>query len=140
MNDEPQQMLSEETIETIQDLIQANIDSHNGFEYAAAQLDDPVAYELFHRLALERLSNSWELHKLVADNRKTPATQGTVKGGLHRVFMKLRHQLNHDDLVFVTEANRGEAYITAMYESLLEPAAGKSVISRSLSPDLRYSW
>ena len=53
--------LNDSTIEKVQDLIQVNIDSYDGFKEVADKTDDIAIANLFRRLASERSDQASEL-------------------------------------------------------------------------------
>lgn len=62
---ETKSTLEDKTVEKLQKLIRANIDSHDGFREAAEQIDDTKVASLFRNLAAERSRIAEELQTYV---------------------------------------------------------------------------
>lgn len=117
--------LNEDTLEGLQDLIQLNIDSAEGFRDAAEKVDDNALSSLFSRLSQERFTQSQELKRYVGMNGEEPEDSGTAKGTVHRLWMDLRAAINGGDpKVILIEAERGEDAIKEKYEEVLKETAG----------------
>ncbi len=120
--------LNEQTVEAIQDLIQANIDSSEGFSEAAKEIEDTNLANLFTELGQQRrqLANTLQQHVQVTGER--PRTEGTWLAALHRSWLDLRSKLNGGDAhVILCEAERGEDHIKHAYEEALKTTAGSAV-------------
>ncbi len=68
--------LDDEVIEKLQDLIQLNLDSYEGFLEAADRIDDKRIAALFRELASDRSSQAAELRGLVSGNGHEPRKRG----------------------------------------------------------------
>ena len=120
--------LAKSTIDKLQELIQINIDSYNGFNDAADQIKDTALAELFRDLGAERSAQASELQSLVAANFEDPKDEGSFAAAAHRVWMDLRTALSSDNIQTVLdEAERGEDYIKGKYEEVLKETAGSAV-------------
>lgn len=75
--------LNDSTIEKVQDLIQVNIDSYDGFKEVADKTDDIAVANLFRRLASERSDQASELQALVAANCEEPEESGSYSYSQH---------------------------------------------------------
>ena len=116
--------LSTATVNALQDLIQINIDSRDGFQDAAEHLDDFTLASLFRELAAQRIEQASELRALVADNGETPEKQGSVAAAIHRAWMDLRSAFGAGAAAILSEAERGEDHIKAKYESVIKNLSG----------------
>jgi uncharacterized protein (TIGR02284 family) len=119
--------LSRETIDHLQELIQVNIDSRDGFNEAAAQIDDMTISSLFRQLASDRDRQAEELRTLVAVNREEPQATGSIAAAAHRLLIDLRAALGGGAATILSEAERGEDWIKEKYEKVLLETAGSAV-------------
>jgi uncharacterized protein (TIGR02284 family) len=119
--------LSEETLSTLQNLIQRNIDSRDGFNEAAQNMDNLTIESLFRELAAQRSEQASELGSLVALNRTAPQSRGSMAAAAHRAWMDLRSAMGGGTMAMVQEAERGENMLKTAYESALVACAGSPV-------------
>lgn len=127
MNYETKTTLKPETIDALQELIQVNIDSRDGFHEAADNIDDLSVSSLFRELASQRNSNVSELRTLVSSNLEEPQDSGSAAASIHRTWMDLRAALGGGVSAMLSEAERGEDYIKSKYEETLKATAGSAV-------------
>jgi uncharacterized protein (TIGR02284 family) len=120
--------LPAETVDKLQDLLQVNIDSENGFREAAEQVDDVALRRIFRQFADERQANAAELKTFISFNGERTVQDGSVMAALHRAWMDLKAALSSNDAKAVlNEAERGEDHIKNMYEDVLTKTAGSAV-------------
>jgi uncharacterized protein (TIGR02284 family) len=115
------------TSETLQSLIQYNIDSRDGFRHAAESIQEIAVANMFVQLADERDRQAHELQSLVNDSGETPAREGSYSAAAHRTWMDIRTALGGGLKTVLEEAERGEDYIKAAYESALRDHPGSGV-------------
>jgi uncharacterized protein (TIGR02284 family) len=128
MTVETKQHLSPQTISALQDLIQANIDSRDGFRYAAQSVDNLTLQSAFEEVADHRDGQADELAQYVAWNGEQPRRDGSVAAAVHRTWMSVRELLSSDDLhAVLAEAERGEDAIRRAYENALQSTAGSAM-------------
>ncbi|MCB1041283.1 MAG: PA2169 family four-helix-bundle protein [Acidimicrobiales bacterium] len=128
MNTPTTSELDHDTIQHLQKLTQANIDSVNGFREAAERVEDRQVAELFRCLATDRAQFADQLSQYVAINNEQPPTEGSWLASLHRVWLDLRGRLSGGDASgILAEAERGEDYIKSAYEKALKETAGSPV-------------
>lgn len=153
MTMQTQQVLTPKMIHDLQELIQANIDSRDGFRHASEVTDDLTLQSAFEQIAIDRDSQADELARFVAWSGEFPRREGSFAAAVHRAWMTIRESLSTDDRYAVLcEAERGEDSIKAAYESALENFAGSAVTDVLMSQyaavkfshdrirDLRDSW
>ena len=117
--------LSAQTVRQLQDLIQANIDSRNGFRHAAEAVDDLTLESAFDQLANDRDAQADELARFVSWSGEIPRREGSISAAVHRVWMNIREMLSTDDrYAILCEAERGEDSIKAAYEDALKTIPG----------------
>lgn len=120
--------LHDETLEKLQELIEINIDSCEGFKEAADSIDNPTVSSLFAELARARAGFAGELQGFVRINHEEPEDSGTMTGTAHRLWLKFRSAINGGDpKVVLIEAEKGEDAIKEKYEDVLKETAGSAV-------------
>ncbi len=120
--------LNQETIDMLQDLIQVNIDSANGFREAAELMDDELIASKLINLANVREQQAVMLQEFVAINHNEPRREGSYAAAMHRVWMNARAMMGgNDTCAMLAEAERGEDHIKRAYESLLKTYPGTAM-------------
>lgn len=120
--------LNNETVEKLQKLIRANIDSYNGFHEAAEEIEDSSIASMFKELGNQRSAMADELQKFVEFNGREAEDDGSVAAKTHRVWINIRSKLNGGDAhVVLIEAERGEDHIKEAYEDVLKETAGSAM-------------
>lgn len=128
MSVETKQKLSENAVSQLQELIQINIDSRDGFRQAAQAIDDLTLQSAFEQLADHRQNQSDELARFVTWSGEIPRRAGSLSAAMHRSWMSIREMLSSDDrYAMLCEAEEGEDSITAAYEDALRCTAGCDV-------------
>jgi uncharacterized protein (TIGR02284 family) len=130
--------LPEKSISWLQDLIQINLDSRDGFKGAAEHLKEKhsTLEAMFRQLANERDIQAKELQTLVARNAEKPQKSGSASAAVHRAWMDLRSAFGGGEHAILSEAERGEDHIKAKYEEAIKDLKGctcVSVLSRQYS-------
>ncbi|WP_430454158.1 PA2169 family four-helix-bundle protein [Rhodopirellula europaea] len=120
--------LNETTLEKLQKLIRANIDSYNGFHESAEELKDERLATLFRSIGDERSAMAAELQQYVEFNGKEAEDDGSVAAKTHRIWINIRGKLSGGDAtVILIEAERGEDHIKEAYEDVLKDTAGSAM-------------
>lgn len=128
MSIDTQQVLTTRMINQLQELIQVNIDSRDGFRHASEVTDDLTLQSAFEQLAIDRDVQADELARFVAWNGKYPRRDGSIAAAVHRAWMTIRESLSTNDRYGVLcEAERGEDSIKGAYENALETFVGTGV-------------
>jgi uncharacterized protein (TIGR02284 family) len=107
-------------ISTLNSLIAATLDSVDGYEAAANDTRIGRLAELFRARAYERsiVAHSFQVH--VSRLGGEPAAGGTLLGGAHHIFTKLKGAVTgHGVRAIVREVERGEDLIKARFETAL---------------------
>ncbi len=113
--------VSPETLEQLQELIQINIDSRDGFMYAASKLEDMAIAGLFGGLANERRIQADELSRLVEFNGEEPDRSGSFSAAVHRTWMGIRDGVSGaSDYAVLAEAEQGEDTILDAYRDAVQ--------------------
>ena len=111
---------SEEVQTCLHQITQLNLDSRDGFQEAADEVDDPNLRRLFEGLARERADQAAELQALVSMEGGQPVEDGSFLASLHRTWMQIRKAIvSNDTHAILSEAERGEDHIKEAYEDLL---------------------
>ena len=120
--------LEDSTVETLQELIQLNIDSRDGFREAAEDVDRFDLASEFRKFAEERDKQAEELKVYVELNNETPRKEGSYAAALHRTWINVKNSLAGDDvLAILQECERGEDVIKEAYEDALKSTAGSAI-------------
>ena len=120
--------LSADSIKHLQDLIQVNIDSKDGFNESAEEIKDDRIAALFRQIGQVRAKNADELQGLVALNNEEPVERGSIAAAVHRGWIDLRSKVTGGDNAHVlAEAARGEEHIVEQYEESLKGDPGSAI-------------
>lgn len=120
--------LNKETLKGVQDLIEINIDSANGFAEAAEKVENNAIATLFRTCAEERRANANDLKSLAHINGEEPESDGSWKAKMHRWWIDIRSTVQGgDEHAMLAEAERGEDAIKHRYEDVLKDTAGSAV-------------
>jgi uncharacterized protein (TIGR02284 family) len=112
--------LSDAEVGQLQNLIQASIDSRDGFSEAAKNLKPTSALAtVFSRLARQRGIHVEEMQDLVAESEELPQHTGSFSAAAHRVWMDLRAAFGGGEQALLEEALRGEDYLLKRYEETI---------------------
>lgn len=120
--------LQDQTVEKLQKLIRVNIDSQEGFQEAAEQVQKEELKILFESVAEERRHFVDELKTYVEWNNEDVDMDGSFVAAVHRSWMKTRGMLSGgDSYAILAEAERGEDEIKKAYEKVLQETAGSAM-------------
>lgn len=124
---ETKSTLDHETVNKLQELIQVNIDSRDGYLEAVEHIDNSAIATAFAELATRRNDQASELSGLVSINLQEPVDHGSVAAAVHRAWIDLRGAIGQGTQAMLEEAERGEDYIKGKYEETLKEVAGSAV-------------
>ncbi len=124
-------MPHEHDISVINSLITTTIDSANGYERSAENVDSQQFQQMFREMGQERRQVVGQLQEHVRMHGGTPNDDGSLLANVHRRFEDLRNAIGsgNGDKAVIDEVERGEDYIKDKYETALQDSA--------LSPDCR---
>lgn len=130
MTTETKVTLRDATIEGLQQLIQMNTDSRDGFQEVADKTEDIAVANLFRKLACQRDDQASELQAVVFLNCEEPRDSGSLSAAAHRLLIDIRAALGGGTKAMLSEADKGEDQIKGKYEEILkdEPATAVSDI------------
>ncbi|MBE9662700.1 PA2169 family four-helix-bundle protein [Mucilaginibacter myungsuensis] len=114
---------TEKTIDVLNDLIKINTDRAEGFEKAAADLDDANIdlKVLFDQSAEESRDYITKLAEYVGRNSGETETGSSIAGTLHRAWIDIKATFGGSDRhSILAECERGEDAIKKAYKEALE--------------------
>lgn len=124
-----------ETISTLNTLIATTIDSINGYENSAKDVDNERFREIFRQRADDRQRVVEELRNEVRRLGGNPEDDGSFMGKTHQRFEDLKAAITGgDDKSIINEVERGEDYLKEKFETALNSDAlsgdSRSVVER----------
>jgi uncharacterized protein (TIGR02284 family) len=120
----------QEEISTLNTLINTLVDSVNGYEDSAANLEGSSRFqEIFRERANERNRIVEDLRAEVRRLGGDPENDGSFLGKTHQRFLDLKAAVTgRDEKAIINEVERGEDYLKEKFETALESGnlAGES--------------
>jgi len=120
--------LDRRTALSLRQLAQLNIDSRDGFDYAAERIEDdaPEIAKRFRDLSDERARFAEQLEGLLLGSGEDAPEEGSWAASMHRTWMNVRDMLSEkpDMYAVVAEAERGEDVIKQAYEEATQEVSG----------------
>ena len=115
---------------TLNDLLQTTIDSINGYEDSAKNVESPRLQQIFRERADERQQVVQNLRQEVRRLGGEPAESGSFMGKTHQRWEDLKAAVTgRDEKAIINEVERGEDYLKSEFESAMN--------SGDLSPESR---
>ncbi len=127
-------MANEDTISTLNNLIETCKDGQEGFKIAAEGVERSDLKSTFYELGQQRSKFAGELQALVREMGGDPETTSSTSGALHRGWINIKSLVTgKDEAGILNEAERGEdvakkAYKDALAENL--PANAKTLVQK----------
>lgn len=113
--------MTDQTVETLNSLIETTLDSANGYRHAADSADAPRFQTMFRERAEKRLAIVRELQGEVRTFGGDPKDDQSLAGKAHNVFVDIKNALTAgDDKSVIDEVERGEDFIKDKYERALK--------------------
>lgn len=120
--------LDRRTALSLRQLAQLNIDSRDGFDYAAERIEDdtPEIAKRFRELSDQRARYAEQLESLLLNSGEDTPEEGSWAASMHRTWMNIRDMLSEkpDIYAVVAEAERGEDVIRQAYEEAAQEVSG----------------
>lgn len=114
-------MDKQQTISTLNELIETCRDGENGFRVAADHIPDPDIKTLFTTYAQQRSQFAQELQTYVERLGGTPDSSGSVAGTLHRGWINIKSTVTGENShAILAECERGEDAAVHNYEEALK--------------------
>ena len=110
-----------QTTTTLNTLIATLIDSVEGYQKSAADVESPRFADMFTARAQERQQAVYQLQSAVAEAGGSPADDGSMMGSVHRGMQSLREAVSsRDDAAIIAEIERGEDYLKEKFETAMD--------------------
>jgi uncharacterized protein (TIGR02284 family) len=107
-------------ISTLNTLIATTIDSINGYEDSARNIDNERFREIFRQRANERQEVVESLRAEVRRLGRNPEDDGSFMGKAHQRFEDLKAAITgRDEKAIINEVERGEDYLKGKFEAAL---------------------
>lgn len=130
-------MNNEDTISTLNGLIETCKDGQDGFKTAAEGVERSDLKTLFYELGQQRSQFAGELQTLVREMGGDPESTGTTSAVLHRGWINIKSLITgQDEVAILNEAERGEDSAKKNYESATQaglPANAASVVQEQFT-------
>src|ERR1044072_596015 len=108
-------------ISTLNTLIATTIDSVNGYEDSAQNIDNERSPEIFRQRANERQEVVEQLRAEVRRLGGNPEDDGSFLGKAHQRFEDLKAAVTgRDEKAIINEVERGEDYLKDKFETALD--------------------
>lgn len=121
--------------DTLEELIELNLDSQRGFEKAADIFDDDALASTFRTMGGERGRMAAELRS-IGSRYDVEESDGSMAGDLHRAWMSLKDAVTGDDHAILVTAEEGEDHAVETYEEALDrdlPSEVASIVRRQFA-------
>jgi uncharacterized protein (TIGR02284 family) len=115
-------MSQEHDIKVLNGLIEATIDSAEGYDEAAKDAEGAQYTGTFQSRAGERRQVARSLQQAVSSLGGKADTDGSMLASAHRAFVNLRKSLSKGDTAVINEVERGEDHIKHKFENALKDA------------------
>jgi uncharacterized protein (TIGR02284 family) len=112
--------MADQTVSTLNNLIETLKDGKNGFESAAADVKDTRVKSTFQELAAQRSKMAGELQAEVSRLGAAPETTGSTAAAIHRGWINLKSALGGGEKSILDEAERGEDVAVQSFEKALK--------------------
>ncbi len=144
--------MADETISTLNGLIETLKDGSDGFRAAAEDVKDVSVKSTFTEFADDRARMATELQTEVVRLGGEPEKTGSTAAAMHRGWINIKKALGGGEKSILSEAERGEDNAVSTFEKALEkplPADVAGVVRRQYGEvkrahdrvrDLRDSW
>ena len=111
--------MNNESITTLNGLIETLKDGKAGFETAAADVKDNGVKAVFHEIAQQRSRLAGELQSEVRKLGGDPEKTGSTVAAVHRGWINLKSSLGGGEKSILNEAERGEDEAVKSFEKAL---------------------
>jgi len=127
-------MADDNTISTLNNLIETCKDGQEGFKLAAESIQRSDVKSVFYELGQQRAKFAGELQTLVRELGGDPETTSSTAAALHRGWINIKSAITgQDDAAILNEAERGEDVAVNAYKKALEetlPANVQTIVEQ----------
>lgn len=127
-------MADDNTISTLNGLIETCKDGQEGFKQAAEGVERSDVKSTFYELGQQRAKFAGELQSLVREIGGDPETTSSAVGALHRGWINIKSLITgKDEAAILNEAERGEDLAVNAYKKALEetlPTNVQTIVQR----------
>ena len=118
--------MAQDPIDTLNSLLKTTIDSVNGFENSAKELQSERLRQIFRERADQRQNVVQELREEIRRLGGDPAEGGSMMGKMHHVWEDLKGAVtNQDEEATINQTEAAEDYLKNEYESALNELDGQ---------------
>ncbi|HWE04335.1 MAG TPA: PA2169 family four-helix-bundle protein [Tepidisphaeraceae bacterium] len=144
--------MTSDTVSSLNELIETLQDGKQGFETAAAEVNDAAVKSEFEQFAQQRSRFAGELEAEVKQLGGDPDQNGSATGAVHRGWMSIKGALGAGEKSILAEAERGEDATVKSFEKAMSqtlPPGVASIVQRQFIEvkkahdrvrNLRDSW
>lgn len=119
--------MADDQIDTLNSLLRTTIDSVEGYENSAQELDSGRLQQVFRERADERQGVVQSLREEIRRLGGDPADSGSAMGSMHHVWEDLKGAVTgHDDEATIKQTEAAEDYLKSQYEDALNDLNGDS--------------
>jgi uncharacterized protein (TIGR02284 family) len=111
--------MADETVSTLNNLIETLKDGVEGFKTSAADVKDARVKSTFQQLAQQRATLASELQSEVRKLGGDPEKSGSVAASAHRGWINIKSALGGGEKSILNEAERGEDVAVKSFEKAL---------------------
>lgn len=112
----------------LNDLLQLNLDSQNGYQTAADALQNKAYADRFRQYGQERKHNGDELTQLLRSNGHTVSKAGTLSGLFHQGWLNLEALLAAGDAAILAECERVDALTLSAYQDVMGKTTNEGIL------------
>ncbi len=124
-------------VKVLNSLIATLIDSIDGYQKSAEDIDNPAFGEKFVARARERQVVVDDLRAAVTAAGGNPEDDGTILDSAHRAFLSLKEAVvGREDKAIIDEVERGEDYLKEKFDAAL----GEADLSASVRAAVEQAW
>lgn len=126
---------SKKIADKLNDLLEKNYDSEEGYKLAEEKVNDQQLKEIFRSRSQNRYDFGHELKDEIRKYGESPDKGTSVKGDLHRSWMNIKSSLaSNTEEAILEEAIRGEKAAVADYDSVIAekdiPSTTKKLLTK----------
>ena len=119
--------MADDQIDTLNSLLRTTIDSVDGYENSAQELDSNRLREIFRQNASDRQEVVQKLRDEIRRLGGDPADSGSAMGSMHHVWEDLKGAVTgRDEEATIKQTESAEDYLKSQYEDAIDDLTGES--------------